>query len=61
MSLNGTAKCGICGKPYKFYSMMVGDQSACPACVQAGEDACRRPSNSGEERARREFFGLGSR
>jgi len=28
-----TVKCPICLEPYKFYSFMVGDQSACPDCV----------------------------
>lgn len=27
-----TLKCPVCGKPYVFYSMMAGDQSACPSC-----------------------------
>lgn len=25
-------KCGICGKPYQFFSHYAGDQSACPKC-----------------------------
>ena len=31
--MNGTVKCPICGKPYKWYSHTVADQSACPKCV----------------------------
>lgn len=38
-----TIKCPICGRPYKFYSFMAGDQSACPACRrQANEQETRR-------------------
>lgn len=32
-----TVKCPICGEPYKFYAMMVGDQSACPDCIRKAE------------------------
>ena len=27
-----TIKCNICGRAYKFYAYLVGDQSACPKC-----------------------------
>ena len=29
-----TAKCQICGEPYIFYPFKVGDQSACPKCIE---------------------------
>jgi len=32
MSGESTIKCPICGEPYVFYTMYVGDQSACPKC-----------------------------
>jgi len=32
MSSERTAKCPVCGEPYKVYSHMAGDQSACPQC-----------------------------
>lgn len=35
--MNGTVKCPICGKPYKWYSHTVNDQSACPKCVGEAE------------------------
>jgi endogenous inhibitor of DNA gyrase (YacG/DUF329 family) len=37
-----TVKCPICGRPYKFYSMLAGDQSACPECRRKAEEAMRR-------------------
>lgn len=52
-----TTGCRVCGKPYKIYSMMVGDQSACPDCRRAAERAVRRDSNEQEHRRRREFYG----
>lgn len=39
--MNGTAKCPICGKPYKWYSHTVADQSACPSCVAEAEKPLR--------------------
>ena len=33
-----TAKCPICGKPYKIYSGSAADQSACPSCVREAEN-----------------------
>lgn len=35
--MNGTVKCPICGKPYKWYSHTTADQSACPKCVREAE------------------------
>ena len=35
--LDHTVKCRICGDPYKFLSMIVRDQSACPKCVAEAE------------------------
>lgn len=32
-----TVKCNICGRPYKFYAFMAGDQSACPSCRSQAE------------------------
>lgn len=54
MSLGRTLKCRICEAPYKFYSMMVGDQSACPRCVAAAERQMREPTQDElEQQARR--------
>jgi len=55
--MQGTIKCPICGKPYKWYSMTTADQTACPECVQEAERAVRRKSNEQEERRRRRYFG----
>ena len=41
--MEGTCKCPICGRAYKWFSMTVADQSACPACVREAEDAVQRP------------------
>lgn len=27
-------RCPYCGRLYRFYSMMVGDQNGCPGCVK---------------------------
>lgn len=35
--MQGTLKCPICGKAYKWYSMTVADQTACPKCVSEAE------------------------
>lgn len=32
-----TVKCPICGEPYKVYSHMAGDQSACQQCQRKAE------------------------
>lgn len=37
--------------------MMVGDQSACPACVRAGEDAIAAPDMDIHERRLRDYWG----
>lgn len=37
-----TVKCGICGEPYKIYSMYAGDQSACPDCRTKAEDRMKK-------------------
>ena len=52
-----TIKCHICGKPYKFYAFSAADQSACPACVRAAEEAVSRPSNTEEIRRRQKYYG----
>jgi len=52
-----TMKCRICGKPYKVYSMYAGDQSACPACRRAADEACKRDSTAQERWFRRQAFG----
>lgn len=33
-----TAKCPICGKPYKIYVYYDGDQSACQKCQAIAKD-----------------------
>jgi len=40
--MNGTAKCPICGKPYRWYSHTIADQTACPSCVQAASGGSLR-------------------
>jgi len=40
--MNGTVKCPICGKPYKWYSHTVADQTACPDCVREAEGGSLR-------------------
>lgn len=37
MTTEKTLKCPICGDPYKFYPFFVGDQTACPDCVEKAE------------------------
>ena len=32
-----TAKCRVCGKPYRVYAYKGGDQSACPRCIRESE------------------------
>lgn len=31
-------RCPYCGRLYRFYSMMVGDQNGCPSCVRKRHD-----------------------
>jgi len=38
MSEVQTAKCPICGEPYKVYPFCDGDQSACPDCRAKAEE-----------------------
>jgi len=52
-----TIQCRVCGRAYKFYSMTVADQSACPACVREAEDAATRPSSPEQIRRRRDRWG----
>lgn len=40
--MQGTIKCPICGEPYKWYSHMAGDQTACPKCVRKAEGGSLR-------------------
>lgn len=40
--MNGTVKCPICGRPYKWYSHTVADQTACPKCVSEAEGGSLR-------------------
>lgn len=56
MQQEATVKCPICGKPYKVYAMMVGDQSACPACVAEAETATRRQQTRQEYVRMKDFF-----
>jgi endogenous inhibitor of DNA gyrase (YacG/DUF329 family) len=51
-----TVKCPVCGRPYKFYAFMAGDQSACPACVKAAESAVKAPDTPEQIRRRREAY-----
>jgi hypothetical protein len=37
MSGSRTAKCPICGEPYKHFPFLDRDQSACPKCVAKAE------------------------
>ncbi|CAB5212887.1 hypothetical protein UFOVP191_49 [uncultured Caudovirales phage] len=54
--LDGTCKCHICGRPYKVYSMMVGDQSACPSCVRQAEQGVYAPDTPEQVRRRNDYF-----
>lgn len=59
--IDQTLKCRICGSPYKFYSMKVGDQSACPRCVAEAERRYSSPTPEEEakyDRRRRRYFRL---
>lgn len=56
-----TVKCPIYGKPYKIYTYSAADQSACPACVIASEEAVYRPETITEKRKRQAFFLLNSK
>lgn len=55
--LDQTCKCHICGRPYKVFSMMAGDQSACPKCVAYAEKRISSPDMPTEERRRRDYWG----
>ena len=55
--LDQTCKCHICGRPYKVYPMMVGDQSACPACVAEAERGVSAPDTAAQRNRRRDYFG----
>lgn len=46
--MQGTIKCPICGRPYKWYSMTVADQSACPTCVEIAERRASSPTQDEE-------------
>lgn len=48
--MQGTVKCPICGRPYKWYSMTVADQSACPVCVGEAERRLSHPTDDEERR-----------
>jgi transposase-like protein len=37
-TMEQTIKCPICGEPYKVYSHMAGDQSACPDCQRKANE-----------------------
>lgn len=41
MNMETTVRCPHCGRLYKFLSMMVGDQSACPSCRREAERVMR--------------------
>lgn len=58
--LDVTRKCPICGRPYKVYSMMAGDQSACADCRSEAERRERKPTDDELRRyaeRRRQYFG----
>jgi hypothetical protein len=50
--------CPICGKPYEFFSMMVGDQSCCPGCRLAAKNAVKQSDTLDQIRRREKFFGV---
>jgi len=52
--MEGTIKCKICGRAYKWFAVTVADQSACPACVREATDAVNRPDTPEQMRRRRE-------
>lgn len=56
MSLGGTIKCPICGRPYKWFGHYAGDQSACPMCRYEAEQALKRPDTPEQRRRRERFF-----
>ena len=41
MTNETTIKCPICGEPYKVYSDLEIDQSACPDCIRIAESKAR--------------------
>lgn len=43
--MQGTVKCPICGRPYKWYSHTVADQSACPDCVREANRRTVKPTD----------------
>lgn len=56
MSMGGTIKCPICGRPYKWFAHFAGDQSACPACRAEAEQSVFRPDTDEQIRRRRRFY-----
>jgi len=45
MSDSKVMRCPFCRRLYKTYSMMVGDQSCCPACrIEAEKNMGERPA-----------------
>lgn len=58
--MNPMVKCPVCGAPYRFYAMMVGEQDVCPDCRVARDQAAKRPTPEQEdERARRRRAAFG--
>lgn len=55
--LDKIVKCHICRKPYKVYSLLAVDQSACPDCREAAGRAAERPSTIEEDMRRQRYFG----
>lgn len=51
--LNPIITCPVCGAPYQFYAMMVGDQTICPDCRAARNQALDKPSPEQEAERRR--------
>ena len=54
-----TIKCLVCGAWYHFNSHTVADQSLCPKCIQARDEAMNddnKEKESEREEFRRRFF-----
>lgn len=46
MNEGRVCKCPVCGRAYRTYMFMAGDQSACPACRREADEAESRPDTS---------------
>lgn len=61
MELNPIVKCPICGKPYRAYSMMVGDQSVCGTCRREADNAINAPDTDDTKNRRNRYFNQGAK